>query len=230
MRRPRLHLCCSWRYRRGSFWRARPWQSARLQTPRRRRPLNGARERLLLRLETQTRGNTGAFRCFSVSLSSAVCNAWTTKSLNTKRNITPGSNDATTNVLFHMTTRCMQTNSRQSWRYNVYKKLIAKSCSSKGICGGWGAVWLSCGGVGEGRREQVPWIGLIGLSCRGSTDESLYPIWGGIGMEARGRRAEAQSGVQIKDLTNISLSVLILWCLGGEIYTWQLRNLLQYNM
>lgn len=30
--RPRLHLCCSWRYRRGFFWWARPWQSARLQT------------------------------------------------------------------------------------------------------------------------------------------------------------------------------------------------------
>lgn len=31
-RRPRLHLCCSWRYRCGFFWWSRPWQSARLQT------------------------------------------------------------------------------------------------------------------------------------------------------------------------------------------------------
>lgn len=30
--RPRRHLCCSWRYRCGFFWWARPWQSARLQT------------------------------------------------------------------------------------------------------------------------------------------------------------------------------------------------------
>jgi len=35
----------------------------------------------------------------------------------------------------------------------------------------------------------------------------------------RERRAEAQSAVHIKDITNISLSVLILWCWGGEKLT-----------
>jgi len=30
--------------------------------------------------------------------------------------------------------------------------------------------------------------------------------------KARGRRAEAQSAVQIKDIFKISLNVLVLWC------------------
>lgn len=79
-RRPRLHLCCSWRYRCGSFGGLDPGNQRDFKP--RRHPLNGARERLLpstaflspWRLETQTRGNTGAFRCFSVSLSSNACN------------------------------------------------------------------------------------------------------------------------------------------------------------
>lgn len=80
IRRPRLHLCCSWRYRWGSFGGLDPCNKQDFKPPH-RHPLN--RERLMPStaslsapgLETQARGNTGAFWCFSVSLSRKVCNS-----------------------------------------------------------------------------------------------------------------------------------------------------------
>lgn len=118
--RPRLHLCCSWRYRCGSFGGLDPGNQRDFKT--RRHPLNNVRECLLpstafpsvWRLETPSRGNYGAFRCFSVSLSSNACDIMYCQGYNVllievhkynkltnvqKYNITPSLSDANINII-----------------------------------------------------------------------------------------------------------------------------------
>ncbi|TNN74488.1 hypothetical protein EYF80_015268 [Liparis tanakae] len=71
-----------------------------------------------------------------------------------------------------------------------FTKVLRTLKMCQGPCGGWDVVrlWRE---VEEWLREQVPGGGLIGLDCRRSEAVCLFPMLGGVGMEARDRRAEA---------------------------------------